>query len=365
MTVTEILEYLTDRLKDQLKAELTYDRERLLDRQHWLTLEQIFVEKKVYKRLEAADTQKKVHGTVATGMKAHAKLFVRPMVDEDVKRLLEIRIHRISAYDIEKNRAEVEDIVAQIEGINRKLRNMVRTTIEYVQGLIDKYGEQFPRRTHITRIESVDKKAVARQNVKLSYDKDSGFFGSAVRGDLFKMTVSEYDLILAIARDGSYRVMSPADKIYFSDKLLYCKLFDPDRGAHFTVVYRDKKRFCFGKRIHIERFIRNREYALIKDKAGKIDLLLEDDQTGVVSLSYPPAKRQRVKGTSFDLAELKPLSTGARGVRLAPKAVGRVGFQAAQRKGGTRAKARAEAPPTEDRNRETPTEGEQGDLFDD
>ena len=364
MTVTEVLEYLTERLRVQLKAELEYDRERLLDRQHWLTLEQIFVEKKVYKPLENADTQKKVHSTVVTGMKKHESLFVRPMVDDDVKRLLEIRIRRISAYDIGKNRAEVDVVATEIKEINRKLRNMVRTTIEYVQGLIDKYAEQFPRRTHITRIETVDKKAVARQNVKLSYDRDSSFFGSAVRGDLFKMTVSEYDLILGIARDGSYRIMSPVDKVYFSDKLLYCKPFDPEAGAEFTVVYRDKKRLCFGKRIQIQRFIRNREYTLIKDKAGKVDLLLEGDQTGEVALAYPPAKRQRVKGTSFDLSKLQPTAAGARGVRLAPKPVGRISFQPSERKAGRKARAKPKSPGAKAGAAKKLAKGEQGDLFD-
>ncbi len=324
MTITEVIEVLTERLEQQIKAELEYDRSQLLDRQHWLTLEQIFVEKRVYKRIEQAKTDEAVRDQVRTGMRKYEDLFVRPMVDEDVKRLLEVRIRRISAYDIEKNRKDIDQIVREIKAVSTKLRNLKRTTVQYIEGLIDKFGDQYPRRTEITRIKAVDKKAVAHQNVKLAYDKDSGFFGSDVRGDMFKMNVSEYDLILGIASDGSYRVMTTPEKVLFSGRLLYCEVFDPERGAEFTLVYRDKKRIAYGKRIEILKFIRNREYQLIKDKAGKIDLLLHAGELGEVTLDFVPAKRQRVKSAQFDLSTLQHTSPTARGTRLAPKPVSKL-----------------------------------------
>ncbi len=327
MTVSEILKALTQQLVQQLQAELEWDRERLLDRQHWLTLERIFIEKGVYKRLEKAETAEKVSQVVVTGMKKYEDLFVRPMVDDDVKRLLEIRIRRISAYDIERNREEIDEILAKIAEVEEKLSNMKRTTIRYVESLLERYGDEYPRRTQITRIESVDKKAVARPNVKLAYDPDTGFFGSTVRGDLFRMSVSEYDLVLAIAADGTYRVMPPVDKVFFGARLLYCHPFDPETGAEFTVVYRDGKRMAFGKRIRIEKFIRNKEYRLVKDEKGKVDLLLQDGETGMVKLTYVAQKRQRVKGSEYDLSQLELTAPTARGNRLAPKPVARVGFQ--------------------------------------
>jgi topoisomerase-4 subunit A len=329
MTVSEIIIELTENLKAQLEAELEYDRSVLLDRQHWLTLEQIFVENRVYKRIEEATTSEAVRSEVMKGMAKYKKLFVRPMVEEDVTRLLEIRIRRISAYDIEKNRKDIDDIAAQIKKVEAKLRSMKRTTIQYVQGLLDKYAEEYPRRTEITRIKAVDKKAVARQNIKVSYDKDSGFFGSEVKGDLYKLNVSEYDLILGIAADGSYRIMSAPEKVLFSAKLIYCEVFDPDAGAEFTVIYRDKQRMAFGKRIKIHKFIRNKEYSLIKDKAGKIDQLRPVNMAGELSLDFVPAKRQRVKTATYDLADLQMTSPTARGSRLAPKPVAKMQYKAA------------------------------------
>ena len=324
LTISEITQRLTEQLKGQLKAELEYDRAQLVDRQHWLTLEQIFVEKRVYKRIEEATTEEAVRSEVKEGMAKFKKLFVRPMIDEDVKRLLEIRIRRISAYDIEKNRKDIDEILKQVKAIEAKLRNMKRTTIAYLKDLIKKYGDRFPRRTEITRIKAVDKKAVATQNLKLSYDTASGYMGTSVRGDQFKISVSEFDLILAVAADGSYKIMPPPEKVLFSSKLLYCAVFNPDQGAEFTVVYRDDQKISYGKRVKIDKFIRSREYHLIKNKAGKIDLLLEGAAAGSLELGFVPAKRQRLKSATFDLSELQLIGPSARGARLAPKPVSKV-----------------------------------------
>ena len=274
LTVTEILTDLTTVLREQIKAELEWESRQLTDRKHWLTLEQIFVEKRVYKRIEKATTQEAVRAEVVAGMKPHAKLFVRPMVDDDVGHLLELRIRRISAYDIEKNRKDISDIDKKLKGIATKLKHLTRTTIQYLEDLIEKFGDAYPRRTHVDDFEEIDVKAVARQNVKLSYDRESGFFGSAIKGKQFQLNVSEFDLILGIAADGTYRIMTTPEKVLFSGRLIYCEVFDPEKGLEFVLAYRDKAKIAWGKRVHILKFIRNKEYQLIKDRRGKVDLLL-------------------------------------------------------------------------------------------
>jgi len=355
LTVSTIAKALTAQLKDQLKAELEYDREQLIDRKHWLTLEQIFVEKRVYKAIETKKTSDAVRKAVWDGMQKHKRLFVRPMVDEDITRLLEVRIRRISAYDIERNRKEIEEIDKKIKAIERKLKNMVKTTTEYLEGMIEKYGERYPRRTKITEIQAVDKKAVARQNLRLSYDKKSSYFGTEVRGDQFKLTVSEFEHVLGIAKDGTYRIMNAPEKVLFTGPMIYGELFDPEVGVEFIVCYRDKKKMAFAKKIKLEKFIRNREYRFIKDKGGRIDLLLPADQLGTVHMDFVPAKRQRLKEADFDLAELEWTSPNARGVRMAPKPVGKVKLipvEVKQAKGGKGAAKKA-----------AKKAGDQGDLF--
>jgi len=257
-----------------------------------------------------------------------------------VTRLLDLRIRRISAYDIERNRKEIEEIDKKIAEIDRKLKNMVRTTIQYLEAMLKKYGARYPRKTRITEIQAVDKKAVARQNLKLSFDKDSGYFGTEVRGEFFKLNVSEFENVLAIAKDGTYRIMNAPEKVLFTAPLLYAEVFDEQKGIEFTVVYRDKTRTAFGKRIRIEKFIRNKEYQLIKDKEGKVDLLLPAGETGTIEMEFVPAKRQRLKDMKFDLRELELTSPNARGTRLAPKPVAKVRFTAAPPGSGPKGGAR-------------------------
>jgi topoisomerase-4 subunit A len=324
LTVTEVLEKSTRQLQERIRAELEWEREQLEGRRHWLTLEQIFVEKRVYKRIEEAETAEAVRAEVVAGMEAHAEHFVRPMVDEDVTRLLDLRIRRISAYDIERNRREISDIETKLGTIATQLEHLTRTTVEYLQDLIERYRDDFPRRTHIDDFDEIDVKAVARQHIKLSYDPDKGYFGSEVRGRKFEMTVSEHDLVLGIARDGTYRVMTPPEKVLFTDKLLYCAPFDPERGFELTLVYRDGGRYAYAKRVRIERFVRNRQYRLIKDEKGRVDLLLPEGEEGILSLQFAPAPRQRVKSARFDLSKLEPTGIAARGTRLAGKPVSRV-----------------------------------------
>ena len=324
MSASEVLRELTAQLRDRLRSELEWERGQLVDRQHWIALERIFVEKRVYRHLERADTEEAVRERVAAGMREHEALFVRPLVDDDVKRLLELRIRRISAYDVERSHAEEAELAERLAAVRSRLADPTRTAVAYLQDLIDRYGDEFPRRTRLASFAAVDRKAVARPSLRLAYDPESGFFGSAVKGDAFALQVSEYDLVLGISDDGSFRVMTPPEKQLLSGKLLHCQIFDSERGAEFTVVYRDRKRIAWGKRVSIERFIRNKEYHLIKDKAGRIELLQPGAARGRLWLKFAAGPRQRVREDTFDLGLLAPTGVGARGSRLAPKPVAQI-----------------------------------------
>jgi len=325
LTTGEILEDATERLKKQIKAELELEEQKLTDRQHWLALERIFIENRVYKKIETAKTEEKVHDAVMSGMAEFRRQFVRPMVDDDVKRLLEIRIRRISAYDIEKHKQELAGVETELETTRKKLRQLTKTVIAWLESLLERYGEQYKRRTKVTSIEEVDKKAVATANIKLSYDEESGFFGSDVRGSEHQLQVTEYDRVLAVSSDGTYRIMAPPKKVLLPRKVLWVGLFDAEKGKDFTLVYRDGARNAYGKRVHIESFIHDKEYRLFKDEKGKLDLLLEGDAPpGKLHLQFVAQKRQRQKEAEFDLGELEFAGTNARGQKLAPKPVARV-----------------------------------------
>ncbi len=329
LSVSEVLRELTDQLREQIRAELEWERQKLLDRQHWLTLEAIFVEHKVYRRIETAKTDQAVREQVDTGMREHAELFIREMIAEDITNLLGIRIRRISAFDRGHNRDEIKECDAKLAVIGDKLEHLTGTVIDTIRDLIDRYGKDYPRRTKTERFDTIDKKEIAQQSLKLGYDRETGFLGTGIKSDKPLLSVSEYDLVLGISNDGSYRIMKPPEKVLFTGRLIYCEVFDPTRGAEFTVVYRDKAKIVYGKRIHIDKFIRNREYELIKDKAGKLDLLLRSSETGTLGMQFTPAPRQRVRTAKFDLSNLELTGTTARGIRLAPKPVKTLKFERA------------------------------------
>ncbi|MDD1758988.1 MAG: hypothetical protein LUQ44_00125, partial [Methanothrix sp.] len=150
---------------------------------------------------------------VWSGMRKHQKLFVRPMTDDDVKRLLELRIRRISAFDLEKSKEEEAEIDQKLREVAKKLGNIKATTIAYLKDLIARYGKAYPRRTRLGAFQEVDKKAVARPTLKLAYDPESGFVGTNVKGDQFPLAVTEFDQVLAVSDDGSYRIGPAPEKL--------------------------------------------------------------------------------------------------------------------------------------------------------
>jgi topoisomerase-4 subunit A len=324
MTVTEVLRFLTEQLRNQIRAELEHELARLGERKFWLTLERIFIENRIYKLIEEAETDEAVRREIRAGLEPHLHLLERDVYEDDILRLLEIPIKRISRYDIERSRREVASTEEAIGRAESKLKSLTRTTIAYLKDLLGRYRDRYPRRSEIRSFETVDVRAVARQNIAVSYDPATGFFGTEVKGSKYELSVSEYDRILIVCRDGSYRIIGPEPKLLLPDKVLYLDLFDQDEGKAFTVVYRDSKRIAYAKKIHIRAFIRDREYELIKNRDGKVDLLLPGDADHSLHLDFVPAKFQRVHSTVFDLASLAFTGVTARGARLTPKPVARI-----------------------------------------
>jgi topoisomerase-4 subunit A len=321
VSVSEYLKEFTGILKKQIKAELEHELATLENRRHWLTLEQIFIENRVYKAIEKAATEESVRKHVYEGMRPFKKLFVRPMTDEDVARLLDLKIRRISAYDIRKNRGEITDIAAAIRQCNAKLRNLTKTTMGWLSGLIEKYSERYPRRTAIETFHTVDKLAVAKANIRLSYDREASYFGSSVRGSEFVMNVTEYDRILTVTADGTYRITAPPEKAWMPGPLLYAAVFDSKKGVGLTLIYRDANKVAWGKKVRIERFITNKIYSLVKEGALGIEYLSDKKAPGAVKLAMVPFKRQKVKAVTVNLNSLAPCGLAARGTRLSAKPV--------------------------------------------
>ena len=319
MGVTEVLCILTDQLRGIIKAELELELGHLEDDRHWLTLERIFIENRIYKRIEEATTAEAVKYEVYAGLEAFADLLIRAVTDDDIERLLKIPIRRISQYDIDRNRQEITRIEKAIGQVKRKLRQLTATTISYIEGLLERFGEAYPRRTEITTFDTIDVRTVARQNLRAAYDPETGFFGTAVKGEKYQLQLSEYDKVLIITRDGAYRIIGAEDKVLIPGKVAYLDVFDPEEGIRFTVVYRDKNRIAWAKKMHIRAFIRDREYELIKGKEGQPG----HAPARGLERRHPPRLRARQTPASA-LRELRPVDPrlrrrhGARAPRWRP-----------------------------------------------
>jgi topoisomerase-4 subunit A len=323
LTVTEILKFLTAQLKDQIKAELEHELIGLTDKQHHLTLEQIFIENRVYKRIENAGTEEAVMKAVYSGMEPFKKEFVRDLVDADIDRLLEIRIKRISKFDIEKNRRDLDDIVKAMKECKAKLKNLTGTTIDWLQSIIDKYGKLFPRRTKYSTMEEIDKKAVANANMRMGYDAATGFVGTSVRANDREVKCSEYDKVLVIQQDGMFKIISPVEKSLFEKKVIYMEVFDQEKGFAFTCIYRDKEKVPWAKKVHIQGFIKDKEYELIKERAGKVDYI-STAKGGTATCHMVPVPRLRVHEETFDLATIEVGGTSSRGTKIAARPTAKV-----------------------------------------
>ena len=322
-SVGEILRDHTVRLQAIIKAELEHELVQLTSKQHHLTLEQIFIENRVYKRIEEATSEEGVTQAVYDGMKPFEKRFVRPMVDEDVVRLLDIRIKRISAWDIGKNRKDIAEVLAAIELARKKLANLVGTTIAWIEGILGKYEKLYPRRTKATRFEDVDKKAVATANLVLRYDATSGFFGTAVKGGDRELKVTEYDKVLVIFQDGTWQVISPPEKTVLEGKILHLGVLDEEKGFTFLMAYRDKEKIPWAKKVTIKAFIKGKSYELIKD-GGRIEWF-STDATGSLVCQFVPADRQRVTEATVALSTVEEVTTtGARGQKLADRPTAKI-----------------------------------------
>ncbi|MCP4898041.1 MAG: DNA topoisomerase IV subunit A [bacterium] len=324
LTVSEVLTELTQRLREQIKAEMEYELGLLEDKKHWLTLERIFIENRLYKRIENAKTMDAVKFEVYAGLEAYRGEIERAVTDEDIDRLLKIPIRRISQFDIDRSRKDLDETNAAIKAVTGRLHKLTKTTIAYLQELLEKYGDLYPRCTEVTPFETVNVRAVARQNLKISYDPETGFFGTEVKGEKYQLNVSEYDRILLMSKDGTYRIIGVEAKVLIPSKVIHVEVFDQDEGSVFTVVFRDSNRIAWAKKVHIKGFIKDKEYRLIKDPKGRVDMLMQGLSDDTVHFDFVPAKRQRVHNGDFDLSILDVVGVGAMGRRLSPKPIARL-----------------------------------------
>ena len=340
MSVTQILQKNVDRLMSLTKRELEIRLAELDKLFHDRTLDRIFIEERLYKRIEKEKTYEGVKATIRTGFAPFLPHLRHPEVtDDDIERLLKIPIRRISQFDIDKNREEIAAIEKEEAEVRDNLLHLRAFVVKYLKGLIRQYGKKYPRMTQIAAgaFKEVDVRAITASELTIRYDKENHFVGSGLKGgdELFKC--SSLDKLVFVWKDGRYKMTPPSDKIFVDKDLLEVFLFNPekDRARAFVCVYEEPLYgFAYIKRFTFGGMINNKEYRLAPEKS-KV-LFFDEGCPEKLYVKFKPAKNQKIHQMLFQplepvdkgAGEKKPLveirGATARGIQLTTKAIARV-----------------------------------------
>jgi topoisomerase-4 subunit A len=318
-TVSEVLKANTAQLVHRQRRELELRQKELEDELHFRTLERIFIEERIYKRIEQCKTNESVIAAVHDGFKPFHRQLRRELAGADSDRLLQVRIRRISLFDINQHRAEMAKTKADLDQTRKHLRNVVKHAIAHLERLLEKYGPLYPRLTRSSRHEEIDAREVAFKSFKIAYDRASGYVGYKVSGEEFRVDCTKFDKVLLVFKDGHYQVIELPEKLFVGPDLYYCGL--PERERVFTLAYTNRdasylKRFTFGGSIL------NKEYFCIPEKSRL--LFFEPDTPPELYIRYKPAPHQKVHQQICNPAEVDVKGPKTRGRQVSIKDIASV-----------------------------------------
>lgn len=317
MSATEIIHYYAKKLTGIIKDELEWERGQLTEELHARTLERIFVEERIYKKIEQMKTAEAVDKAVKDGFKPFKDELVREVNDEDVDKLLKIPIRRISLFDINKNKDQVKAINARLKEISRRLKHLTDCAIEYLDGMLGKFsGEELVRHTQIDKFTAVEVKKIVKRETPLRYD-EKGYLGTSVSGGTEILKVTPYDRILFIRRSGIFTVCDVPDRLFVDAGMWYCNYAEKEliNKVLFTVIYRDSKtKYPYIKRCRIAGWIMNRDYMLAPD--GTEVLHIDTRESFKFTLNYEKKPRVKITSEDFSSADWEERGLKAGGLRL-------------------------------------------------
>ena len=320
MTVNEVLRFSTSKLVKDLERELKLEQSKLLEELHFKTLVRIFVENRIYQHIESCRTLAEIQQVVFNGLEPFRPDLRRDVTAKDVERLLELKIRRISRFDMSQHEHDMEKIAASLEEVQKNLATIVPYTIRYLRDLIKRYKPLYPRRTRIVTFETVQVRQLAAQELELGYDREKGYLGYAVKAEA-SLSCSSNDKILLVWDDGRYKVIAPPEKLFVDKNLVH---FAPaDRDKVFTLAYRAPDQITYLKRFSFGGTILNKEYSCTTPRS-KV-LLFLDRTPEEIYVRYEPAKGQRIHQQVFLPQELPVKGVKARGSMLSIKKVSTIG----------------------------------------
>jgi len=333
MAVSDILKQSTAHTLDLLKAEL----EILLAEQqalwHFASLERIFIENKIYRDIEECETWEAVIEAIRTGLQPHIKHLKEPVTDDDILRLTEIKIKRISKFDLDKANENLKKIEENIAELIDKLANLVDYAVDYFKGLKKKYKEGRARKTEIRTFETIVASKVAIRNQKLYFNKEEGFIGTSLRKDEFVCECSDIDDIIVFRNDGKMTVTKVAAKTFVGKGIIHMAVFKKnDVRTIYNLIYRDGKQGnTYMKRFPVKSITRDKEYDLTAgNKGSKISHFSANPngEAEIVSVVLKSQAKTRKLKFDIDFAELAIKGRSSKGNLVSKHPISKIELKA-------------------------------------
>ncbi|MBR3221538.1 MAG: DNA topoisomerase IV subunit A [Kiritimatiellae bacterium] len=306
MSVTDILKRNVERLTELTKREQEIRLGELDDLYHARTLDRIFIEERIYKRIEQEKTMEGVRNAVRTGFVPHMKELRRKVItDDDIERLLKLQIRRISQFDIDKNREEIESICKEEAEVKDNLAHLRAFVVKYLKGLVKTYAKRYPRCTKVETgaFKQVDVRAITASELTIRWDRENHYLGSGIRNgdELFKC--SSLDELILVWKDGRFRKVQPEDKIFVDKDLMTVLRYNQEKDREtreFTCVYEEGGYgFSYIKRFRFGGLIRNKDYRLAPEKPKSKVIFFQEGCPDTLYVKFKPAKNQKIHQQHF------------------------------------------------------------------
>lgn len=316
--VSELLRLSTEHTLALLKSELEIQLDELEEQWHFANLERIFIEKRIYRDIEEEETWEGVIRAIDEGLKPHIGHLKRAVTEEDIVRLTEIRIKRISKFDLDKAKQFIEALEDKIAGIKHHLANLVEYAIDYFKGLKDKYKSGRERKTEIRLFDEIVATKVAIANEKLYINREEGFIGTSLKKDEFICDCSDIDDIIIFREDGTMQVTKVDKKVFVGQGILYANVWKKnDERTVYNMVYRDgAKGPAYMKRFSVTGITRDKEYHLTQGKPNSEVLYFSANPNGeaeMVTVYLKANPRLKKLHFTIDFADLAIKNRSSKG----------------------------------------------------
>ena len=337
LSVHDILRYSTDHARDLLRQELQIRLDELENDWHYSSLEKIFFENRVYKILEGdAKTWEEQLQEVFDAMMKYQSLLKRPIVMEDINKLVEKPVRKISKFDVKAVEDKLKGLEAEMAEVQNHLEHITEFAINYFKNLKKKYGKEYPRLTELTSFESIAVTKVVSHNAKLYANKEEGFVGIALKKEdnaEFICDCSDLSEIIVIHKDGKYRVTKVSEKAFMGKDILHVGLFDRnDQRTIYNVIYREgKTALSYAKRFAVTSVTRDKEYDITQGTPGSQILWFTVNHNGeaeTVRIHYRQRPKLKKLTEDYDFSELLIKGRAARGNLVSKNPINKIVLRA-------------------------------------